>query len=178
MFIAHLPAGFITTKLLFPYAKGYSVSYKAFLFWGMFGAIIPDLDMFYFYLIDHHQHHHHRYASHFPIVWLCLLIIASLWFYKASTRKNAVLALIFSLNAFIHLCLDSIVGDIWWFAPFIDQSFSLATVPAHYPYWWLNFILHWSFALEIIIISWATYLWNNTKQENRPNEAIINNRKQ
>jgi hypothetical protein len=32
----------------------------------------------------------------------------------------------------LHLVLDSIVGDIWWLAPFVDRRYSLFTVPAVY----------------------------------------------
>jgi len=28
-----------------------------------------------------------------------------------------------------------------------------------YKPWWLNFILHWSFALEIALLIWAAWLW-------------------
>lgn len=158
MFIGHLPAGFISARLLFTHLKSVGVSYTAFIAWGMFGAIIPDIDMVYFYLIDHRQHHHHSYITHFPIVWLSLLIVSSAWFCKTSQRKNAVLVVIFSLNAFIHIILDTIVGDIWWLAPFVDRPFSFATVPAMYQPWWLNFLLHWSFVLEMMLVIYALYL--------------------
>lgn len=159
MFIGHVPAGYITARLMFPHLATESLSGKAFLFWGILGAVAPDIDMFYFYLIDHRQHHHHSYVTHFPIVWLSLLMMSCMWFYPASQRKYAALAVIFSLGAFIHIFLDTIAGDIWWFAPFIDQPFVLATVPAIYQPWWLNFILHWSFGFEIMLVCWAVYLW-------------------
>lgn len=167
MFIGHLPAGFITAKLLFPRFAAYSVSPKTFLFWGMLGAIAPDIDMLYFYLIDHRQHHHHSYFTHFPLVWLLLLIASAAWFYVAVQRNHAVLAILFSLGCFLHMFLDTIVGDIWWFAPFIDKPFALATVPAIYHPWWLNFLLHWSFGIEIIVVCWAVYLWRTSSNYGR-----------
>jgi len=60
-----------------------------------------------------------------------------------------------------HLLLDTIVGDIWWFAPFIDKPFAFFTVPALYKPWWLNFLLHWSFALELAVFALAFYLLRN-----------------
>lgn len=45
MFIGHLPVGFITVKLLFPRFEKFTASYKKFLFWGMLGAIAPDIDI-------------------------------------------------------------------------------------------------------------------------------------
>jgi inner membrane protein len=86
-----------------------------------------------------------------------------MWLYMARNRSCATLAVIFSLNGLIHLFLDTIVGDIWWFAPFIDKSFALFIVPALYKPWWLNFLFHWSFALELAVVSWAAYLWKIRK---------------
>jgi len=59
----------------------------------------------------------------------------------------------------LHMLLDSIVGDIWWFAPFVDQAYALFNVPARYQPWWLNFLLHWSFALELALWVWAFVLY-------------------
>lgn len=57
------------------------------------------------------------------------------------------------------MSLDSIVGDVWWFAPLLDRPFALFTVPALYQPWWLNFILHWSFGLEISLWIWALLIF-------------------
>ena len=90
-----------------------------------------------------------------------MLVTSSIWFKLAHKKSGAALALIFSINGFIHMLLDSIVGDIWWLAPVIDQPYALFTVEAVYKPWWLNFILHWSFALEILVFFWAIYLWRS-----------------
>jgi len=159
MIIGHLPAGYITSKLLFSRFEQEGITINKFLWAGIFGALAPDLDMVYFYLIDHRQHHHHTYFTHFPILWVSLLLISILCYYKTCSKANSTISLIFSLNGFIHMLLDSIVGDIWWFAPFIDKPFAFATVQAVYKPWWLNFLFHWSFALELAIVLWALYLW-------------------
>jgi len=158
MIIGHLPAGYVVSKLLFPYFESRGPALKAFLWAGVFGAIAPDLDMVYFHLVDHRQHHHHTYFTHFPIVWASLLLLSVIWFSAARIKMRAALATIFSINGFIHMLLDSIVGDIWWFAPFVDKPFAFFTVPALYKPWWLNFVLHWSFAVELAIVLWAFYL--------------------
>lgn len=162
MIIAHLPAGYVTSKLLFPHFGARGALFKPFLWAGMLGAVAPDLDLLYFHLVDHRQHQHHTYWPHFPIVWASLLLMSAIWFYTEHSRKRAALAVIFSLNGFIHLFLDTIVGNIWWFAPFVDKPFAFFTVPAHYEPWWLNFLLHWSFALELAIVAWAAYLWRRS----------------
>lgn len=164
MFIAHLPSGYIASKLLFPRVAVQDAAFKPFLFAGALGAIAPDLDLIYFYLADHRMHPHHIYWPHFPIIWFSLLLISLAWFYTSRTKNLAASAINFSLNGLIHLILDSVVGGIWWFAPFIDKPFRVFTVPAVYKPWWLNFPLHWSFAFEIAIVVWAICLWRqNTK---------------
>jgi inner membrane protein len=163
MFIGHLPAGYVTSKLLFPYFKARGIVLRPYLWAGVCGAIAPDLDMAYFYLVDHRQHHHHTYFPHFPIVWASLLIISVIWLSTAQIKSRAGLATIFSLNGLIHMLLDSIVGDVWWFAPFVDKPFAFFTVPALYQPWWLNFILHWSFALELAVVLWAVFLWHRSE---------------
>lgn len=169
MFIGHLPAGYIAGRLLRQSYAHTGVQARWFIAAAMLGGIAPDFDLLYFYLIDHRQHHHHSYWPHFPIVWLSLLVVSCLWYRFSSSPSSssrppspssrAALAMIFSISGCIHICLDSIVGDIWWFAPFVDQPFALFTVKARYQPWWLNFILHWTFALELLIVTWAIALW-------------------
>jgi len=159
MIIGHIPAGYVVSKLLFARLEPFGVSLKSFLWAGVLGAIAPDLDMLYFHLVDHRLHHHHTYATHFPLLWGALLLACTPWLRSSSVKHCAALATIFSVNGLIHVFLDSIVGDVWWLAPFITKPFSFFTVPALYKPWWLNFIFHWSFALEIAVLVWAVYFW-------------------
>lgn len=151
MIIGHAPSGYLLASLLRKPFSARGIATQWFLIAGVIGALIPDADMLYFHFIDHRQHHHHTYPSHFPIVWLSLLTLSSLCLRWRQTSKTAGLAFIFCLGGFLHILLDTIVGDIWWFAPFYDRPFSLFTVPARYQPWWLNYILHWSFSLEIAL---------------------------
>jgi len=168
MIIAHLPAGYVISRLLLRPAESLGISATAFLLAGIIGAIAPDLDMFYFHLVDNRQHHHHTYFTHFPVIWLGLLAASVIWLYNAKLKNRATYAFIFSLNGFAHMLFDTIVGDIWWFAPWIDKPFAFFTVPALYNPWWLNFILHWSFAVELAILAWAIYLWCRSRQLSWP----------
>ena len=159
MIIGHLPAGYVFTKLLARKLVNKGINLRLLVLVGVIGAIAPDLDMFYFYLVDHRQHHHHTYWPHYPIVWIGLLLFFTLLFWFTSKKSTPLLGLVFSANGFLHMLLDSIVGDIWWFAPFVDKSFAIFTVPALYNPWWLNFVLHWSFMLELLVLSWAILIW-------------------
>lgn len=163
MIIGHMPAGYLLSTLTYMRVGSDVVSRQVYVLAGMAGAIAPDVDLLYFYLIDHRQHHHHTYFTHFPIVWLALAVISIGWFNTARFRLLPSLAVVFALNGFAHLMLDTIVGDIWWFAPFVDEPFSLFTVPPRYQPWLLSFIFHWSFAFELAVVTWAIVVWRRDR---------------
>lgn len=159
MIIGHLPAGFIASALLFARFEVPGMTRKAFLAAGMLGAVAPDLDLFYFYFVDQRAHSHHSYVTHFPVLWLLLLGLAILRHRRAGDRGRSALAIIFTLNGFLHMFLDYIAGNIRWLAPFVNEPFSLFEVAAVYQPWWLNFILHPTFGLEVAILLGALWLW-------------------
>ncbi|MDO4698045.1 MAG: metal-dependent hydrolase [Pasteurellaceae bacterium] len=149
MLTAHAPAGYITAKLLYS-LKPCHISSKKWAILGAISGLIPDFDMFWFYLVDNGTVHHHRYFTHYPIVWLVILSFALLLrVYKRNAFTSIML--LFAVNGNVHIFLDSIVGDIWLFMPWYDRAYSIFTVPAHYDWWVWNFILHWSFSLELLI---------------------------
>ena len=150
MIFAHLPAGYIMSRLLFKKIANQKVSYESFRFWAMTGAIAPDFDLLVFAIADHHPKHHHEYLTHFPLFWISLVLISLLWMlFKRNQSKNPALALIFTLNGFLHLTLDTLTGYVYWSAPFGGKGtpFSLE------PYSPLRPAI-----LEIIVFLWAFYL--------------------
>lgn len=173
MIVGHLPAGYVMARLGYQRFGRLIDNYRKFMFWGLFGSIAPDLDMFYFHLVDGGRVHHHKYFSHYPVLWLALIVIAAaLCRGIAVQKKVGIYGLIFAVAGFCHLILDTVVGDIWWFAPFVDQPFAFATVPALYRPWWLSFIFHWSFLLEIAVFAWAAWLWRRPPRGPLPSEVV------
>lgn len=172
MFAAHIPSGYILSVTLLEKLRSVPASTSAVICAGVIGALAPDLDMIYFYLIDHRQTHHHKYITHWPILWLTLLLVSEVWMHFSKKPKAAFLSLTFCLGSVLHVVLDSFVGDIWWFAPFNDRPYAMFTVPAVFEPWWLNFIFHWSFAVELTICLWALCLYrrrsNHSLQARRP----------
>jgi len=65
--------------------------------------------------------------------------------------------LVVSLNAAIHLILDTIAGGIRWLWPFSEGEFTLVSVPARFSPWYLNYVFHWTFALELILVGLAAF---------------------
>ncbi|STQ89092.1 metal-dependent hydrolase [Iodobacter fluviatilis] len=166
MFIAHIPSGYIYAVSILKNIKKTKIATHHIILSAVLGAVLPDFDLIYFYLFDHRQTHHHKYITHWPLLWISLALISYAIYACSSQKKLGLLSLITCTSCILHMVLDTVVGDIWWFFPFIDQPFALFTVNALYKPWWLNFMLHWSFALELIICSLASFIYIKRKKNN------------
>lgn len=164
MFIAHLPAGYILASTV----RSRTLGSRAVMSAALLGSIAPDLDLFYYYTLDACRHHHHSYWTHYPSVWLALMLAA--WSMTRLKRwsKGGMWLLIAAGSGFLHILLDCIVGDIPLFAPWSARFYALATVPASVRPWWLNFLLHWSFLLELAVIGTAIWLFCIRRAGRRP----------
>lgn len=173
MIIAHLPAGYLLSTWLQTHLPPAMRSSKAQHF-GLLGSVFPDFDLLYFYLLDDRQHHHHRYWPHLPVVWLVLsvLVLHGLWRRGHPVALGCALMLL--ANVWLHLLLDSWVGDIWWLYPLFDQPFALFQVPAGQNFWLWSFVGHWTFAAEIVLLVSAFRHWQRNKhiaQTGSPNQS-------
>ena len=104
MLIAHAPVGYLVGTALrraspVPGLVAAAVS----------GALAPDLDMLLF-LADR-SIHHHAWPTHWPVTWVGLAVVTAPGLCWAPTRRPAVLALVFAGNGFLHLALDTLVGE-------------------------------------------------------------------
>ena len=159
MFIAHLPAGYILTK-----GTQNKTKLNKFLWLGLLGSLFPDLDLFYFYLIDGRQTLHHSYWIHIPFYWLIIGLGITLIFTLLKKRNYTIASVIFFSNIMLHLVLDTIVGKIEWLFPFTNKAYYLFKVPAVYDFWVYNFIFHWTFLFELGLIIWAIYVFIKNRQ--------------
>lgn len=112
---------------------------------GLIASIFPDLDIPYFYLIDGRQTMHHFYWIYLPFYWLVIAGVTFLLIYLFKKPQYKLPAFIFFAGIFLHLFLDTLVGNILWLYPFSDHLFALFEVPAVYDFWVYNFIFHWTF---------------------------------
>jgi len=163
MFIAHIPIGVALARIITKRRLTLPVIAVA-----TFGAIFPDLDLIRFYLFDSHQRHHHDYWTHIPMVW-GLIILGWFGLTKILKRPFGVLPLVFFVAVFSHLVLDTMAGAIEWLWPFSDTGFYLVTVPATQSKWYLSFLTHWTFAVEVFIsifslcVAFLLYGYKDTK---------------
>jgi hypothetical protein len=149
MLTAHLPSGYVLARLL---PRGIPLAMPA----ALLGAVLPDLDMIWFYWIDDRAFHHHRYWVHVPFFWLC---VAAVVLPLAAWAGWGRTALVFFGAILMHLLLDSIGGGIMWGAPFSDRLFALVEVPPTQTHWVASFVLHWTFLPELAVWVAALVLW-------------------
>ena len=154
MFFAHIPAGYLVSRAL---VRGNPFPLKLVLFAGVAGGGLPDIDLLYLYLLDSTPQHHHTYWTHLPIAWLGCTALAWVAARKCSAACRLGWAA-FLLSWLSHLLLDTLTGDIWWLYPLVDQPYSLVKIEARYQPWWMNYLLHWSMAVEAAIIALAVWL--------------------
>lgn len=151
MFIAHIPAGYLIGRLCAYRAP--DMNARDLVIAGMAGGFFPDTDLFYGAIVDGGSIHHHLYWTHLPLFWLGIhaLMVVMLKCCD-SNRFSAQRSLLtaFLLGIWSHLLLDSVAGDIWWW-PW-GEPFSLAHVASSYSPWWLNYLLHWTGLIEVVIV--------------------------
>ena len=140
MFIAHLPTGYLISRC-HPTLR----CHTALL---MLGSALPDVDLLWFYLIDSSAPHH-ALLPHRPALWAVILGLGLCW------PRLAVMG----LGGLLHLCLDSVVGQIAWGWPLTSHARPLIDVPATRTWWVMSFLTHWTFLLEIAICAVAAGVW-------------------
>lgn len=155
MFLGHLPAGYLLSKLS---VRKWQLS--KYVFWGgLLGSVFPDFDLLYFYLIDGRQTLHHEYWMHLPSAWAVITLVGLVFLFVAKKKDWLPIWLLFIVNIFVHLVLDSIAGGVLWMHPFSTRSFQMFYIPSVHGFWVWNFVLHWTFLFEIVLIVSAVALF-------------------
>lgn len=155
MFIAHLPAGYLLSR------RATTRRVRVAL---LVGSVLPDLDLLWFYLVDHGAVHHHRYVPHIPLLWGAVLVVG-LALRRAFSAGDVLTGL--GVGGLFHVVLDTAVGHIMWLWPWSDEMWAIWTVTRRFEPWWLNFLLHESFGLEIALCLAALMVWKKSKQNKR-----------
>lgn len=157
MFIGHLPGAYLIFRATAPNLG--KLAFTA----AMIGAVAPDIDILWFYLVDDRGHHHHSYLIHRPIIWMGFLLAGLLL--RPWAAKSGTFLTFFGAGGLVHLMLDSITGAVAWLWPFSDATYPLVTLQATHSHWILSFLNHWTFKVEILItmvalivlvVSWRT----------------------
>ncbi|WP_415403878.1 metal-dependent hydrolase [Tateyamaria sp. SN3-11] len=141
--MGHLPAGYLAACSL-----ERSFTRDTVIWWAMLaGAVLLDIDMFWFALVDQGTVHHHTYPTHNPALWA----VTALFGLAVSSRLLTGLG----AGAVLHVALDSIAGAVTWGFAEVSWTGPLVEVPATQSHWILSFLLHWTFAVELVICCMA-----------------------
>lgn len=156
MLIGHLPAGYLLARRALRSAPAEA---RTTAVWAaaLAGSVLPDLDLFYFYLIDGRARLHHEYWTHTPLFWAVVssgLLFAS----RALARRRLALRL-FCAGTMLHMVLDTWTGNIRWLYPLSDRVFRLVAPPARFDWWVWSFVFHWSFLAELALLAAAALAW-------------------
>lgn len=158
MFIAHIPASYLYTSWLiekWDIHEKIGLTKISIISLALIMGVLPDIDLFYFYLIDHRQHNHHTYWTHLPFFWLLFLGIPTLIGLITKQKKLLWLTILIETNIILHLILDTHLGRIQWLYPISEHAIYLLEIPATHKNWILNFVLHWTFLLELLVVGLA-----------------------
>ncbi|WP_420130167.1 metal-dependent hydrolase [Longimicrobium sp.] len=158
MFIAHLPAGYLATRLIIDRPSPPELLRGRLLALGMIASVVPDLDLLWFYFVSDRQQVHHAYLPHLPLAWIPVFAAAVLVLWIRRAGRPAWLGMwVVAANILLHQVMDTTAGGIRWLWPFSRAEFVMSHVEARYQPWYLNFVLHWTFVLEVAILVAA--LW-------------------
>lgn len=166
MLSAHLPAGYLVARAWPRPRPGLGPGIMAA---ALAGAMFPDLDMAWWYVVDHGWVHHHEYWTHTPAAWGLVGGIGLLGLRRAAP-KAVPLAAVFLVSIFVHLILDSMVGAIGWLWPWDDRPYALFDVPPTRSHWVWSFMLHWTFLAEVAI--WFAALGLLLRNRSRTRHAV------
>jgi inner membrane protein len=169
VFIGHVPAGYLATSALLDRAGATGPTYRQLLAVGLAASVLPDADLLYFYLIDQRRQAHHAYLPHLPLVWVATLgAVASILWLRRSSRTTRLFLGVVGANVLLHLVLDSVAGGVRWLWPWSDTEFRVVDVPARHRPWYLNFVLHWTFWLEIALTLAAAWVFQRRRSSGEP----------
>jgi len=175
MIIGHLPAGYILSSYIVkPLLKGTPAGIfpGRLLLIGSLSSIVPDLDMAYFYFIDQGKHLHHNYWTHLPVFWTGLAVLVLTIVIARGHCALLPYGLTILIGILSHLLLDTITGGIRWFYPYSNRYFFLFQVPPIHKWWVLNFVLHWTFIIELVLTAVACWIFLNRKGTGKGTQAM------
>ena len=141
MIIGHLPAGYLAAVGLSRFLPS-----RALFLGVVIGAVLPDIDMVWFLLVDS-SYHHHALLPHRPIVW-ALVLGAGL-----ALGRRFVTGV--GLGGLLHVALDTTLGQIAWGWPFSERYWTLIEVQPTHSHYLLSFANHWTFQVEIALLTAA-----------------------
>jgi len=162
MIIAHGPAGYLLTKIFTNTLFRNSISasheshrYNLLILAGIIGGIMPDFDFVYHIFIDSDRTPHHSYITHMPIFWIFMMSLLIVTGKLLKKPFFTAVSITICSTALLHLICDTITGVVYWLYPFNMHPFNVFSVSGKYIWWVHNYMYHWTFLIEITIVTIA-----------------------
>ena len=108
------------------------------------------------------------YIFHWPLFWGLIAALSWALARALGWRGAGPFILVALANLTLHLALDSIAAGVGWLQPFSALEVNLVEVPARYDWWVWNFVLHWTFGLELAIAVAAGLTLRHDLRRRRP----------
>ena len=136
---------------------------------GLAASVAPDLDLLWFFFVDHRRHDHHAYLPHLPLAVVAGLAVAAVvpWSRRASPAAWTTFAVV-GINLMLHLVLDTMAGGIRWLWPWSTTELALWPAEARHRQWILNFVLHWTFGVELALVAAALLVFLSRRRTLQP----------
>jgi inner membrane protein len=118
----------------------------------LLASVFPDIDLIYFYRVDHSQDHH-AYLPHLPLAWLAAFATGAA--VLRLTRASRCTGSGWAWSRSTSTCISSstrLQAESVGSGRFSERELVLTYVAARYRPWYLNFVLHWTFALEPLTV--------------------------
>jgi inner membrane protein len=168
MIFSHAPGGFIAafvTKRWWTRSltkKQITILYIV----SMIAAVLPDIDVIYFYLFDATVRHRQHITHSLFLYLLIWLIFYTIGFFKKSQVLKSTGFILF-IGGFFHLLLDSVTTGVPWFYPQSLRTWGLLNLP------WFNFdfvyehLFLFTLSIEVLIFLLAfniLFFWKSSKK--------------
>jgi inner membrane protein len=182
MIIAHGPAGYLLTKFFAKTILRKSIPegtssrrYNTLILAGIIGGIMPDFDFAYHVFIDSDRTPHHAYITHMPVFWISLIILSVIAGRLFKKPYFSAISIAMYGAALLHLVCDTLTGEIYWLYPFSMHPFNVFSVHGTYIWWVHNYMYHWTFLIEIAIVTAAMVVFLRIPETIRYLFTIIQN---
>lgn len=140
MILAHGPLGY-----LLAYAVRQRWPYPRWYYWfGASGGIFPDIDLFYYYLVDSSVSHH-QLLTHSILPYIILLVIA--W----GIKPVRLPVMLFALGCISHVLADTLTGYVAIVSPLSDVMIGL-------PSWGYSFVANSTLEFIMIVLALGTFV--------------------
>lgn len=161
MLIAHGPLGYIIAEATKRFWKSGIITQRRtrwVLLVGLIGGMFPDIDLFFFYLIDASQSHR-QLITHSLLIYSAVSLLGITVLRFTRFKYAGALLFAFGVGTMSHVLTDMIVGMTVWLAPITFQLAGLMSFEWYRESIFIRYSHVTGIGIELLIIACALYIW-------------------